>query len=259
MPKRLCDAHRTADQGIGVTGSRGAFKGIWILLALAALAPSEASAVGPTPAPSAVSYQFICPESPDDMFSLRYLVPTGYESAIVICDQPAPIPGQPAPGGAIDWSRALLLLPPGSTSGLVGVDGRLPENIDPLELSRSLVQVRILLADRAAGILLLSDPISLGVEIPVENLNQEDPSTNESATDTIMTVADLALTGEEEEEEEAPPEDSSDTASGSSFLLGLDTLTSQSFQNLPLSSLSSGGTHWILLHDQPIPIQGSGH
>ncbi|MFH0944343.1 MAG: hypothetical protein V2A76_04020 [Planctomycetota bacterium] len=259
MPKCICDAHRTADHGTGVTGFRGAFKGIWMLLVLAALPSSSASAGGPPLVPTEVSYQFIRPESPDDLFSLRYLVPPGFKSAIVICDQPKSLAGQAAPAGSVDWSRALLLLPPDSGSGLVGVDGRLPANIKPLELSRSLVQVRILLADRAANTYLISGPIPLGHEIPINELDQEEPSTNDPAADTIMTVADLGLTEQPGEEAEAPPEDNSDTITGSSHLLGLDTLVSQPFSYLPLTSLAGGGLIWFSSHDQPIPIQGSGH
>ena len=268
VPNRFGDAHTAGILGAIAAGYTGQFKRIWIAACFACLSQFGPAEAQDTAAPTELLYQFNRPTTPGDPFSLRFPIPAGYESAIVICDQPGSIDenGLPVPEdgsqdlvNSIDWARALFLLLPNSDTGMAGLNGTLPEGVSLLELSQSIVQVRIFLANRTTGHSMLSDPIPLGAALTTPD-EENTEAQYDVAADSILSVADLATETDSETADSGTSGDGSSGAEANSdFLFDTNTLSSQQFQPLPLTSLAGGAITWFSIHDQPIPVQGSGH
>jgi len=259
---RFGDARTAGNLWNVAFGCAGSVKRIWIATLFACLCPFGPARAQITVPPAELPVQFVIssqPDHPETSFRLRFPVPAGYEPSILICPPSEPS-GKPGDAdGSIDWGRSWILWLPNPESGLATVDGTLPKGISLLELSQSNVQLRIFLADRSAGSFLLSDPIPLH-PTPTTTEQEHRPTYHDVAADSVPSAADLATWRTREGADGAASGGGwSGTEADSSSLPGTGALSSQQFQSLPLNTVFNGGKLWFGGHDQPIPIQGSGH
>lgn len=201
-----------------------------------------------------IEYQFDQPEAPGDSFSLRYTVPTGYESAVLIGNRTDEESTENPEQETGITSALILPLPGAGESAWTGLDGIVPESVTTEELEQSIVDIRIVLFNPQTGEILLSDPI------PLSNQGLNPGGSDE--VDEALTSVDMAVSeenpGEGDGSDESGDPDSSESDVTPYSVATAELANGASFGTLALRVIAEASLK-VSIHDQPTPVQGSGH
>lgn len=220
----------------------------------------------------AVQMVFDAPTAPGDSFALAFPVPAGHLAAVLFLDAPLDTTG-PAPNAigapsVQDFASGLFfavpVVPGSPTAVLTGV---VPTTVDAQQLLASTVVMRVLLVDASTMELWWSEPIALkstpaapeGTADESAALGAGSAGTKPGGAMQVQSVAStqLAMTATQ----------GTATSSASNAMPSTQSGTPTSGKN---SNKSNGPISVVMRqtgsaftydgsHDQPVPVQGSGH
>lgn len=216
----------------------------------------------------AVQMVFDAPSAPGDSFALTFPVPTGHLAAVLFVDAPSDPSAQAgvAPS-AEDFAHGLFLpvpvVPGAPTATLTGI---VPESFDAHQLLSSTLHMRVLLVDVTTMSLWWSAPIALATDHEAPKLAADETAaigtavaaTKPTGSMQVQTVGStqLAMTATQSTApttaSNSMPSVQSGTPSGS------NTKKSNGPMSVVMRQTGSAFTY-DGSHDQPVPVQGSGH
>ncbi|MBI4881486.1 MAG: hypothetical protein HY812_17760 [Planctomycetes bacterium] len=247
--------------------------------------------------PGSISFQYLPPAGPDKAFSLRYQVPPGFETAVLASVSPpfAEALAEGSPSHGLDLSACLLIpLPVDQEAGAAALDGVLPGTVTGEYPLGARITLHLVLFERCSGECLISDPIALSEQAAASGGAPSEAAAAQGLPRQAGPGAPLALAAGEaasEQPAQAPAGGESPLSSqgaagqdakGSASSGGGGTYASTSgrddsnassyskpgwggsipgnafIQLTPLLAFS-GAITATLSHDQPAPVQGSGH
>ncbi len=236
--------------------------------------------------PGTIAFQCSPPAGPSSAFFLSWQVPPGCDTAVLASLSPSPAvaPAEPTPSHRLDLTACLLIpLPVDREAGAAALDGVLPRTVTGESAHGTKITLRLVLFERATGECLVSDPIVLAAATAAG----EAPAAAEASTLLSPDAAQAAS----EQPAEAPAGGGSSlpsqgaagqSAKGAASSGGGGTYAATSGRSesngtsftkpgwggilsgnafLQLSPLLAitGAITATLSHDQPAPVQGSGH
>lgn len=239
------------------------------LFALLAIDASTTWASAEPASELAVQMVFDAPEAPGDSFSLSFPVPAGHLAAVLFSDAPQSATNPTTSAPSIEEIATGLLLPvpvvPGAPNAVLS--GIVPATMDAQQLLASTVVVRVLLLDTMTAALWWSEPIALKADVETpEATADESTALGASAAATkpagtmqvqSVTSTQLAMTATQ----------STTSATTSAAMPSVQSGTPSGGKN---SNKSNGPISVVMRqtgsaftydgsHDQPVPVQGSGH
>lgn len=244
-----------------------------------------ADAVLPLPALPSVSVSYKAPAAPGDTVELSFTVPPSYLAAILLSNEiTVPVELEnPAIAPVLLTGAIVIPVVPAGGSGLVELGGTLPTWFDEAALRSAAIEIRIIFGDPQTGGVWFTAPIPLLPEVPGAESGAESistpPDSPSGSAETPLLAGHLAsgsppadATMEETVELPSPEEENLGLSAPSGPQSQFSVNPSQSSPaGAGNGSKSNANIHvvpfihignvpfFVGTHDQPVPIQGSGH
>ncbi|MBK6939629.1 MAG: hypothetical protein IPH13_05370 [Planctomycetes bacterium] len=217
----------------------------------------------------AVQLVFDAPSAPGDSFTLAFPVPAGHLAAVLFADAPSDPGAQVGIAPSTDDFAHGLLLPvpvaPGMPTAIL--TGVVPETVDAQQLLSATIHLRVLLVDATTMDVWWSEPIALTAQNEAPELAADETAaidavvgaTKPSGSMQAQTVSatQLAMTASQSTAtptaSNSMPSVQSGTPSGNS-----NSKKSNGPMSVVMRQTGSAFTY-DGSHDQPVPVQGSGH
>lgn len=217
----------------------------------------------------AVQMVFDAPSAPGDSFSLSIPVPAGHLAAVLFLDAPQD-PTQPASAApSVQELASGLLFPvpvaPGASSAVLS--GVVPSTVDAQQLLATTVFMRVLYVDATTWNLWWSEPIALGADVEAPPTPADESATMKAANSTASPTGSMQAQSTTTTQLAMSATQGTASASSAVPLPSVQSGTPTGGKN---SNKSNGPISVVMRqtgsaftydgsHDQPVPVQGSGH
>lgn len=241
---------------IRISGQNGRYSRFKTTLLLAIVLLGTISEGKPGTQTPAVPYQISLSQGGNRGLSFRAVPPSGFRTAVAITVQRQGLHSQPLDPAqirpSISWSRTVFhILPRPENTGPVTWEAPLPPNLAPVRALLRQIEIRLVMQEIKTGRIFLTTPL----KIPLPGGGAGTASAGQKGAPK-SNGANAAQNNDDEGETWAS------TAGGNSpgSPKGSAQISSRLSLNFGTLSLQSvAGSALVTIHDQPTPVQGSGH
>lgn len=224
-----------------------------VLALLGSLAGISAAQESP---PEKITIEYTPPELPGDPVILRYIVPPGWLSALVLMRETL----EPVPDAAHFADAIVLDVPVNPDTGEAILVATVPLSVTVEQMQNARLDFRVFFMDNATSIVRLSERIPFFTEsapAEPEETADDEPSADDDEDEgsagpggPSLGTADAIEDPQAGQENATASTGSSGTGSWSGKTGKTKTQTIKLLDNVSIL---------VAIHDQPTPIQGSGH